>query len=102
MPLLHTDPLPSEGGESALRGIIALVMKVNDFITVDPEICHGKPCFRGTRIMAASVLELLESGQTIPQILEAYPNLTRQHIQAALHLASELLEHDQFVPFRSA
>lgn len=73
-----------------------------DYISVDQEVCHGKPCFKGTRIMAASVLELLEAGQTMEQILEAYPTLTRQHIQAALHLASELLEHEQFVPFASA
>ncbi len=49
--------------------------------------------------MVASVLELLESGQTVDQILEAYPNLTPQHVRAALHLASELLNHEQFVPF---
>lgn len=73
-----------------------------DYISVDQEVCHGKPCFKKTRIMAASVLELLEAGQTVEQILEAYPNLTRQHIQAALHLASELLEHEQFVPFNAA
>jgi len=45
------------------------------------------------------VLELLEAGQSAQQILEAYPTLTLQHIQAALHLASELLENEQYLPF---
>ena len=77
-------------------------MNFREYISVDQEICHGKPCFKGTRIMAASVLELLEAGQTVEKILEAYPNLTWQHVRAALHLASELLEHEQFVSFASA
>ncbi|MBI3333629.1 MAG: DUF433 domain-containing protein [Candidatus Omnitrophica bacterium] len=76
-------------------------MDTRDYITVDREVCHGKPCFKGTRIMAASVLELLEAGQTVQQILEAYPLLTKQHIQAALHLASELLESEQYLTFPS-
>ncbi len=76
-------------------------MKVWDYISVDREICHGKPCFRGTRIMVSSALELLEAGQSVQQILEAYPALTPQHIQAALHLASELLETEQYIPFPS-
>ena len=70
-------------------------MSVGDYITVDPEICHGKPCFKGTRIMAATVLELLEASHSVEQILEAYPALTRQHIRAALHLAAELLENQE-------
>lgn len=77
-------------------------MRVGDYVSVDSEICHGKPCFKGTRIMASSVLELLESGQSIQEILEAYPSLTLQHIQAALHLASELLESEQYISFHSA
>jgi len=75
-------------------------MKIEDYIAVDSEICHGKPCFKGTRIMAASVLELFEAGQSTQQILEAYPGLTQEHIQAALHLASELLDSEQFISFR--
>ena len=77
-------------------------MKVSDYISVDPQICHGKPCFKGTRIMVASVLELLEAGQSTQQILEAYPTLTPEHIQAALHLASQLLDSEQFLAFPPA
>lgn len=77
-------------------------MNVHDYISVDPEICHGKPCFKGTRIMAASVLELLEAGQSYEEIMEAYPGLTPHHIQAALHLASEVLQNEQYIPFKAA
>lgn len=77
-------------------------MKVSDYITVDREVCHGKPCFKGTRIMVSSILELLEAGETIQKILEAYPTLTPQHVQAGLHLASELLESEEYIPFHSA
>ena len=78
------------------------MLKVSEFISVDPDVCHGKPCFSRTRILVASVLGLLESGQSTEQILEAYPNLTPQHIRAALHLASQLLENEQFVAFPPA
>ncbi len=70
-------------------------MQIGNYITVNPEVCHGKPCFKGTRIMAATVLELLEAGQSAEQILEAYPVLRLQHIQAVLHLAVELLENEE-------
>ncbi|PIQ83061.1 MAG: antitoxin [Candidatus Omnitrophica bacterium CG11_big_fil_rev_8_21_14_0_20_64_10] len=76
------------------------MIKTEDYVSADPEVCHGKPCFKGTRIMVASVLELFEGGQSTRQILEAYPGLTPQHIQAALHLASELLDNEQFISFR--
>ncbi len=77
-------------------------MKWEEYVSVDREICHGKPCFKGTRIMVASVLELLEAGQSNNQILEAYPALSPDHIRAALHLASELLGSEQILTFHAA
>lgn len=74
-------------------------MNVLDYISVDKDICHGKPCFKGTRIMVSSVLALLEAGDSQQAILEAYPELTLKHVQAALHLAEQLLEGGQFMPF---
>jgi len=76
-------------------------MDVRRYISTNLDICHGKPCFKGTRIMVSSVLELMETGQSPKEILHAYPNLTIEHIQAGLHLASEVLEADQFVPFHT-
>ena len=62
------------------------------YISVHPNICHGQPCFTGTRIMVYLVLELLEAGETPEQILASYPQLTKDHIQAALHYAAELIK----------
>lgn len=61
-----------------------------DHITVDPSICHGKPCIRGTRIMVWQVLQLLANGDTADDILAAYPALAREDIQACLTFAAEM------------
>ena len=70
-----------------------------DYIAIDPQICHGQPCFKGTRIMVYVILELLEAEETPEQIFKSYPALTREHIQAALHLAAEMLKTEEYIPF---
>ena len=71
-----------------------------DLITVDPKICHGQPCFKGTRIMVYLVLEMLEADETPEDIIRnAYPQLTKAHIQAALHYAAEAIKIGEFVAF---
>ena len=77
-------------------------MKLEQHITVDPNVCHGQPCFKGTRIMVYLVLELLESGETPKRILKSYPALTPEAIRAALHYAAELIKHDEYTPFHAA
>lgn len=70
-----------------------------DYIATNPRICHGKPCFKGTRIMVYLVLELLEAGVPVEEILKNYyPQLTRTHIKAALHYAGALLQTREYVP----
>ena len=59
-------------------------------ITIDPEICHGKPVIRGLRYPAESILELLSSGMTTQEILSDYPDLERDDIRAVLLYATEL------------
>ena len=73
---------------------------IENYITIDPHVCHGKPCFKGTRIMVYLVLNLLEAGVSPEEITgpEYYPQLTRKHIEAALHYASELLKTREYVP----
>jgi len=66
--------------------------EIDDYIVIDSEICHGKPTFKGTRIMVHLVLEMLEAGAPVEEILEAYPSLTKKHIKAALHYAAQLTE----------
>lgn len=59
-----------------------------DRITVDPTICHGKPCIRGLRYPVESVLEWLASGMSIEDILLDYEDLERDDILAALSYAA--------------
>jgi uncharacterized protein (DUF433 family) len=59
-------------------------------ITIDPEICHGKPCVRGLRYPVEFILELLSSGMTTEQILEDYEDLEREDILAVLAFAARL------------
>ncbi|MCE0522832.1 MAG: DUF433 domain-containing protein [Methylacidiphilales bacterium] len=53
-------------------------------ITVNPEICHGKPCVRGLRYPVPMLLELLSSGMTIEEVLADYEDLEREDLLAAL------------------
>jgi uncharacterized protein (DUF433 family) len=61
-----------------------------DRITIDPAICHGKPCLRGMRYPVELVLELLSSGMTADQILADYEDLEHDDILAALEFAARL------------
>jgi uncharacterized protein (DUF433 family) len=65
-------------------------MNWREHITVDPAVCHGKACIRGTRIMVSVVLDNLAGGQTVEEILTSYPSLTRVGVQAAIAYAAEL------------
>ena len=78
----------------------ANIIRINNYIVADPRICHGKLTFKGTRIMVWQILEMLEAGANINEILRNYPPLTEEHIKAALHLAAEKLAGERFVPIR--
>lgn len=65
-------------------------MRWQDYITVDPAVCHGRACIKGTRIMASVVLDNLAAGVSIEEILESYPSLSRESIKAAIAYAAEL------------
>lgn len=55
-----------------------------EHISIDPRICHGKPCIKGTRIWVSLVLDFLASGESIESILQEYPHLTREDILACI------------------
>jgi uncharacterized protein (DUF433 family) len=59
-------------------------------ISVDPNICFGKPCIRGTRIWVSLILDFLASGETTESILAEYPQLTREDVLAALAYGAEM------------
>jgi uncharacterized protein (DUF433 family) len=59
-------------------------------ITINPEICHGKPCIRGMRWPVEIILDLLSSGMTTEEVLEDHPELEREDILASLNYAKLL------------
>ena len=59
-------------------------------IQVDPLVCHGKVCIRGTRVMVSVILDNLADGSSIEDILASYPSLTRESVQASIAYAAEL------------
>ncbi len=59
-------------------------------ITVNPSVCHGKACIKGTRIMVSVVLDNLAAGLTPAEIVCSYPSLTTEAIQATISYAAEL------------
>jgi uncharacterized protein (DUF433 family) len=73
------------------------LMNWRDRIAVDPEICHGKACVRGTRIQVSVVLDNLAAGHSAAEIVKSYPTLQEADIQAVLGYAAELAR-EQFVP----
>jgi uncharacterized protein (DUF433 family) len=71
-------------------------------IVIDPAVLVGKPVVRGTRISVEWVVDLLAAGWSLEQILENYPHLTREDIQACLGYASELLHSEKVFPLEPA
>jgi uncharacterized protein (DUF433 family) len=66
-------------------------------ITVDPAVCHGQACIKGTRIMVAVVLDNLAAGLGTDEILRSYPSLTAEDIHAAMGYAADLAR-ERMVP----
>jgi uncharacterized protein (DUF433 family) len=65
-------------------------MDWREHITVDQDVCHGKTCIRGTRVMVSVILDNLAVGQTTEEILESYPSVRRDDVQAAVAYAADL------------
>lgn len=68
-------------------------------ISVDPEICHGKPCIRGTRVPVYLILDMLAAGEDMDRVLEAYPFLKKEDILAAIEYAARVAE-EEIVPLK--
>lgn len=62
-------------------------------ITIDPQLCGGRPCIRNMRIRVKDILDLLASGASIAEILEDYPYLEADDIKASLEYAANLMDH---------
>ena len=73
---------------------------MNQHISISPEICHGKPVIRGTRVLVANVLGALGAGDSFDAVLEDYPNLTREDILAAIDFGAELSRFEE-IPYEA-
>jgi uncharacterized protein (DUF433 family) len=70
-------------------------------IVIDPAIHHGEPCIRGTRVPVSVIVGSIADGDTSEQILDAWPQLTREDVKAALKFAAEAVNNADFVPLYS-
>ncbi len=68
-----------------------------DRISIDPKICHGQACIKGTRIPVYQIVGMLANGDTIDSLLKAYPHISREDILACLEYAAWLAE-EQITP----
>ncbi len=67
-------------------------MNWRERISVDPQICHGEACIKGTRVMVSVILDNLASGLNLEEILKSYPSLQREDVRAAIAYAAELVQ----------
>jgi uncharacterized protein (DUF433 family) len=70
---------------------------MEDRISVDPAVCSGKPCIRDTRILVKNILGMIAGGYTVERVLEAYPELVREDVQAALEYASDMIDEEKLI-----
>jgi len=76
-------------------------MNWREHITVDPSVCHGSACIKGTRMTVSAVLDNLAAGLELDELLASYPPLTREDVQAAIAYAADLAR-DRTVDLTSA
>jgi len=72
-------------------------MTITDRIEINPKVMMGKPVIRGTRLTVELILRKLSEGASEKQLLEAYPKLSREDIQAAIRFAADTLAHEETV-----
>jgi uncharacterized protein (DUF433 family) len=70
---------------------------MSDLITINPGICHGQACIKGTRIPVHQIVRMFAHGDSMEQLLHAYPTVTREDILACLDYAASLAE-EQVTP----
>jgi uncharacterized protein (DUF433 family) len=70
---------------------------MHERISIDPKICHGQACIKGTRIPVYQIIRMLANGDTIEDLLKEYPSLEREDILACLDYAASLAE-EQVTP----
>ncbi len=77
-------------------------MNYRDRITIDPLIRSGKPCIRGTRITVADIFDYLGGGMTVAEVLDDFPDLTADDVQACFAFAADRDRRLNVVPYEAA
>lgn len=72
----------------------------NQHITIKSDVCHGKPCISGTRIMVSVILDNLADGLSPEEVVEEYPPLTMDDVRAAISYAATLTREEEILPLR--
>lgn len=70
--------------------------EIQKHISVDPQVCHGQACIRGTRVLVSEILDALAAGESTSRILRNYPGVTKEDVRAGLAYAA-LLTREQVV-----
>jgi uncharacterized protein (DUF433 family) len=70
-----------------------------EHITIDKNIHHGEPCIKGTRVPVSIIVGSIADGMSIDEILDEYPQLKRESIQAALAYAADAVRQEIILPF---
>lgn len=68
------------------------------FVSVNPEIHHGEPCIIGTRIPVSMIVGSVADGMSFDEIIDAYPQLKKESVQAALAYAADIVRKEVFLP----
>ena len=63
-------------------------------ISIDPQVCHGQACVKGTRIPVHHIVRMLAGGDSVDELLQEYPSLTREDVLACLDYAASLTEEE--------
>ncbi|MEW5946410.1 MAG: DUF433 domain-containing protein [bacterium] len=70
-------------------------------ISINPNVCHGKPCIKGTRVMVSVILDYLKAGESADTILKEYPTLKEKDIRTALAYAAWLAHEEESQPLHT-
>ena len=70
-----------------------------DYIVIDPDIHHGEPCIKGTRIPVTTIVGSLADGLSTDEVIATFPQLTAEKVHAALAYAADVMRQDVILPF---
>ncbi|MBI2134821.1 DUF433 domain-containing protein [Candidatus Woesearchaeota archaeon] len=74
-------------------------VKISRHIVADTEICHGKPTFKGTRVLVSDIVELVAAGESSEKLMKSYPGLSKEMIREALEHAAKVISGERYVKF---